>query len=223
MAGTPIQIPPHAVSAVLRCAGRQHAKMTVHYGGTPEAYIAVTVGRSLIYMHTRLTTERFGQIWTDAQVPALGLPAVRPLTVVPGGGPDRAEPSVVVHTSGQPPAGVRMTKSVPITLSVTIGDLAFLIYDQRAFTSMAEPFLRAMDAGRELLPDTDMRHEKARRSTPTLAGAAANTAAAALLAAATFRPTRRVPGATASGAVARPQAARIRLRKPPGAAGGHTR
>ena len=217
-------VPPHAVSAVLRCTGRQRTEMSVHYGGTPDAYVAVSIGRSLIYMHTRLTTDRFGQIWTDAQVPALGLPAVRPLSVVPGGGADRAEPSVVVHTSGQPAGAVRLTKSVPTALSVTIGDLAFLIYDQRAFTSVAEPFLRAMDAGRELLPDTDMRHENVRRSAPTLAGAAANTAAAALLAAAAFRPTRRAPSAPPSGAVSRAQAAaRIGLRKPPGPSAGHTR
>jgi hypothetical protein len=171
---------PHTVTAVMRLAGRQKATMAVQHGGTPEAYVSVAVGRSVIYMHTRATAERFGEIWRGAQPYALHLPRARELRGPDMTPPDIAQPSVVVHTAGQPAASVRLGRSVPRHVSLTIGGLAFLIYDQQAFASCAEPFLRAADAGRELLGEADLRLAPAMRTEPALAGEDAERAAATL-------------------------------------------
>jgi hypothetical protein len=63
--------PPHTVTAQLRCAGRLQANTVVVHGGTSDACVAVTVGRSLIYMHSRATTERLGLIWKRRTDPSL--------------------------------------------------------------------------------------------------------------------------------------------------------
>ena len=223
---------PHTVSAVMRLAGRQKAAMEVHHGGTPEAYVAVSVGRSVIYMHTRATTERFGEIWRNAQPYALHLPRARELRGPGITRPDIAHPSVVVHAAGQPAASVRLSRSVPKHVSLTIGDLAFLIYDQRAFASCAEPFVQAAAAGRQLLGEVDRRLAAVMRGEPALAGEDAERAAATLMrpgrtthpaaVAAVAFPTRAadpsspVPGVSGSGPGQRPTTARLWLNKPRG-------
>lgn len=233
-----------SVSAVMRLAGRQRTDMTVHHGGTQEAYAVVTVGRSVIYMHTRMTTERFGEIWQNAQPWALHLPRARELRPLQALPPDTATPNVVVHPEGQPEASVRLSRTVPKHLSVTIGDLAFLIYDQRAFASCSEPFLLAMEAGRTQLPRADLRLDPVRRAEPALAGEAAERAAATLLqpqqparahpalrAAASFRPqatatTTRTTGKTSTDGAGPRQlgvVARVGLDKPQGPTAGRSR
>lgn len=205
--------------------------MEVHHGGTPEAYVAVSVGRSVIYMHTRVTTARFGEIWRNAQPYALHLPRARGLRGPDVTPPDIAHPSVVVHAAGQPAASVRLSRSVPKHVSLTIGGLAFLIYDQRAFASCAEPFLQAAEAGRELLGEADLRLGPVMRGEPALAGEDAERAAETLMqsgrpahpaavAAVAFParsagPSGRVPGVSGSGPGQRP-AARLWLNKPRG-------
>ena len=179
---------PHAVVAAMRMAGPQRSSMTVHHGGTPEAFVTVSIGRSVIYMHSRLTTERFGAIWREAQREALRLPWRRALRVGrPEAEPlDIAEPSIVVHAAGQPAASVRLAQlpsdPMPTHLSVHIGNLSFLIYDQRAFASCAEVFLRAAAAGREQLGQADLRRAwvPAMRGEPALAGHDAERAAQSL-------------------------------------------
>lgn len=230
--------PASSVTAVMRLVGPQRTYMAVQHGGTPEAYVAITVGRSVIYMHTKETAERLGTIWREAHVEALQLPRARPITVSSTDPPDLAEPSVVVHTAGQPAASVRLSAATPRHLSVNIGGIAFLIYDKRAFVSVAEQFVRAMAAGRELLPTVDSRRWAAARAEPALAGEAAARAAQELLngdrhgeteaamhpalrAVRGFRPTHPISGAghrgsTQSAESPRPRlsAARLGLNKP---------
>lgn len=206
--------------------------MDVHHGGTPEAYVAVSVGRSVIYMHTRATAERFSEIWRNAQPYALHLPRARELRGPAMTPPDIAHPSVVVHAAGQPAAAVRLGRSVPKHISLTIGGLAFLIYDQRAFASCAEPFLQAAEAGRELLGEADQRLAPVLRGEPALAGEDAERAAETLIqpgrpahpaavAAVAFPvrsagPSGRVSGVSGTGPAQRPAAARLWLNKPRG-------
>ena len=166
---------PHVVMAIIRCAGNQSAEFTLQHDGTPQAYIAVTVGRSVIYMHTRATAEHFGRIWEDARPAALSLPQRRTL-VPPHPRPNRSDPSVVVHTAGRPAALVRLTTTAPRHLNVNIGDLAFQIYDQRAFLSVAEPFRRALESSVRL-PATDLRYARTARAEARLSGPAAQHAA----------------------------------------------
>lgn len=181
---------PHTVVAAMRLAGHQRSSTTVHNGGTAEAFVTVAIGRSVIYMHSSATTERFGTIWREAQLDALRLPLRRPLVRGPGAElPDIAEPSVVVHAAGRPAATVRLAQlpsaPMPSHLSIHIGDLGFLIYDQRAFASCAEVFLRAAAAGREQLSAADLRLTRLYpvvRAEPTLAGQDAERAAQSLLA-----------------------------------------
>jgi hypothetical protein len=114
---------------------------------------------------------------------------------------------------------VRLTDSVPAVLGVTIGQIMFLIYDQRAFASLAEQFLRATEAGRAHLPEVNLRHDRVRRGEPGLAGAAAEHAANTLLQPAS---EHNVPGLAVEPAVHPAMRAAAALRPPRPGAGSRT-
>jgi len=240
----------HAVSAVLRLTGAQQVRVSVEHPRTPQAVLTVGLGRSLIYMHTPATTERFSQVWREARLAALQLPRARQLVPQRQLGlaaPDIAEPSVVVHAAGRPVASARLTRQVPHSLSITIGGIAFLVYDQRAYAACAEAFIRADALGQEQLAtySTTVSRHIARGSgvePPTLSGRDAERAAGELAATA-WRIERGVHPAVRAAGIFRPQpgaatprppaagtdppgrspATRLGLYKPPGPTTGRSR
>lgn len=173
-------VPSHAVSATIHLAGEQRTGLTVHNAGTPEAVIAVTLGRSLIYMHSTTTTERFARIWDKARDHTLRLPGRRKILRRDAGLPAMAEPSVVVHTAGSPEGGSRLIPGTPFpVVRVQVGGVVFVVHDRTAFDSCATVFRRAADEGHAALKNAEKRLEHLIRSKPTLAGEAAERAAAA--------------------------------------------
>lgn len=127
---------------VIQIAGWQRVKMTVEHWDTPEAHVVVSGERWVVCMHTSVTTDRLSKIWRAAEPYALRLPRAREITGPVVAPSELTEAELVVHTGGQPVASARLSRSVPHHLSVTIEGLAFVIYDQRAFTSCSEPFVR---------------------------------------------------------------------------------
>src|SRR3954471_23315098 len=159
---------PHTIDAMMRLAGRQDTAVTVNHAGTPEATVVVQLGRAVVYLHSMETADRFASIWQGAQRDAEQLPRSRTLARGPRTGPLAiAEPSIVVHAAGTPAATVRVGHGPRLAtdfLGIQIGNLAWRLYDQAAFSTSAEAFLRAQRAAREHLKRADpFRSERLRR------------------------------------------------------------
>jgi hypothetical protein len=160
--------------------------------GTPEAFASIQVAQSVMYLHTELAARRLGDIWRNAGVEALQLPARRRHHQPALLEQNAAEPSLVTHTRGCPPATVQLQRDAAgavTRLAIRIGTVAFLLYDQLAFADCRSAFVQAAQLAHQL-PAADLR----RAATPTrdseearLAGAAAAAAARALPAAADLR------------------------------------
>lgn len=149
------------VLATLDMAGPQRVGVAAHHARTPQAYLAVTLGRSVIYLHSRPAAERIGEVWQDASAWALQLATRRPPSQ-PGPisrppTPGAAEPSLVVHTDGIPPAVAQLIREPgthrPYRLSIAVGSVRFLVADQLAFTSCRDVFVRAADLADTALCD----------------------------------------------------------------------
>ena len=163
---------PHTIDAMMRLAGRQDTAVTVHHAGTPEATVVVQLGRAVVYLHSMETADRFASIWQGAQRDAQQLPRSRNLDRGPRTGPLAiAEPSIVVHAAGTPAATVRVGRGPRLAadfLGIQVGNLAWRLYDQAAFATSAEAFLRAQRAAREHLQRADPFRGERLRTEPAL-------------------------------------------------------
>ena len=163
---------PHTIDAMMRLAGRQDTAVTVNHAGTPEATVVVQLGRAVVYLHSIETADRFASIWQGAQRDAEQLPRSRNLDRGPRTGPLAiAEPSIVVHAAGTPAATVRVGRGPRLAadfLGIQVGNLAWRLYDQAAFSTSAEAFLRAQRAAREHLKRADPFRGERLRMEPAL-------------------------------------------------------
>jgi hypothetical protein len=163
---------PHTIDAMMRLAGRQDTAVTVNHAGTPEATVVVQLGRAVVYLHSIETADRFASIWQGAQRDAEQLPRSRNLDRGPRTGPLAiAEPSIVVHAAGTPAATVRVGRGPRLAadfLGIQVGNLAWRLYDQAAFATSAEAFLRAQRAAREHLKRADPFRGERLRMQPAL-------------------------------------------------------
>jgi hypothetical protein len=163
---------PHTIDAMMRLAGRQDTAVTVNHAGTPEATVVVQLGRAVVYLHSMETADRFASIWQGAQRDAEQLPRSRNLDRGPRTGPLAiAEPSIVVHAAGTPAATVRVGRGPRLAadfLGIQVGNLAWRLYDQAAFSTSAEAFLRAQRAAREHLKRADPFRGERLRMQPAL-------------------------------------------------------
>src|SRR5215212_6820824 len=163
---------PHTIDAMMRLAGRQDTAVTVNHAGTPEATVVVQLGRAVVYLHSMETADRFASIWQGAQRDAEQLPRSRNLDRGPRTGPLAiAEPSIVVHAAGTPAATVRVGRGPRLAadfLGIQVGNLAWRLYDQAAFSTSAEAFLRAQRAAREHLKRADPFRGERLRMEPAL-------------------------------------------------------
>jgi hypothetical protein len=163
---------PHTIDAMMRLAGRQDTAVTVNHAGTPEATVVVQLGRAVVYLHSVETADRFASIWQGAQRDAEQLPRGRNLDRGPRTGPLAiAEPSIVVHAAGTPAATVRVGRGPRLAadfLGIQVGNLAWRLYDQAAFSTSAEAFLRAQRAAREHLKRADPFRGERLRMEPAL-------------------------------------------------------
>src|SRR5215213_221566 len=163
---------PHTIDAMMRLAGRQDTAVTVNHAGTPEATVVIQLGRVVVYLHSMETADRFASIWQGAQRDAEQLPRSRNLDRGPRTGPLAiAEPSIVVHAAGTPAATVRVGRGPRLAadfLGIQVGNLAWRLYDQAAFSTSAEAFLRAQRAAREHLKRADPFRGERLRMEPAL-------------------------------------------------------
>jgi hypothetical protein len=184
--------PPFTAAATLYLAGRQRVATTVDLAGTPEAFASIRVAQSVMYLHTELAARRLCDIWRNAGVEALQLPARRRSHQRALPDHNTAEPSLVTHTRGCPPATVQLQRDAAgaVTgLAIRIGTVAFMLYDQLAFADCRSAFAQAAQLAHQL-PAADLRRAApATRSSEEarLAGAAAQVAARAMPAAVELR------------------------------------
>ncbi len=171
------------VLATLDMAGPQHTEVSAFNGGTPEASLAVRIGRSLLYLHTEAAASRLADVWHEAKADALLLPAKVPAGSWRGPvwvGRDAAEASVVVHTVGVPAAASQLIRprhpQQSIRLSISVGSIRYLLADQIAFAGCAAAFARATEQAAQELWRVDARYFSWQAQPPSLAGSQADRA-----------------------------------------------
>lgn len=164
------------ISSTVELAGPQHdVDAGVYQPRTPQAYLALRMGRLLMYVHTAAAAEHLAAVWEETKLDALRLPQRVPVT--PGrwaGTPDHAAiTSPVVHVHGVPRTFqhlVPVARGAPERLLVKIDSVTFVVADQLAFGSCYRLFQAAGVEARAGLWQVDTRLYPTFSTTPTLDG-----------------------------------------------------
>ncbi|GAA3238204.1 hypothetical protein GCM10017691_38060 [Pseudonocardia petroleophila] len=144
-----------SVGVVLTLVGVQDTAVTVQHAGTPEASVAVRLGKALIYLNDRPTANALAFAWNDLARDARLLPReISSSLVAPLAG--MAEPAVLIEAGGLPPMLGRVERPVGAYphLRLVLGRVMFSVRDLGAYSSTTAAFRRAADCAVAAFPGT---------------------------------------------------------------------
>lgn len=134
----------------IRVAGRVPTRVDLHFAGTPEQQLGLSLGATLIYVSSYLTARTIALAWGQATPMARSLSPVLPTGRRPVLATGPWATSTMVRMFGTPAVdtmlmSARPGTNLPTMLRMQVGPITWELADAAAFTSLLEAWRTAAD------------------------------------------------------------------------------